>query len=53
VTGKYLIDELIKGRSHQLGEAFTLRTFFDEFIAAGMIPVPLIRWQLTGQRNEP
>ena len=51
VTGKYLIDELIKDRAHQLGDAFTLRRFFDEFNAAGVIPVPLIRWQLTGQRQ--
>ena len=52
VTGKYLIDELIKDRAHQLGEAFTLRRFFDEFNAAGVIPVSLVRWQLTGQRAQ-
>jgi hypothetical protein len=50
VTGKYLIDELFKDRSHQLGDAFTLRGFFDEFNAAGLIPVSQIRWQLTGHR---
>ena len=50
VTGKYLIDELIKDRSHQLGDAFTMRRFFDEFNGAGVIPVSLIRWQMTGQR---
>jgi uncharacterized protein (DUF885 family) len=50
VIGKYLIEELIKDRSHQLGSAFTLRRFFDEFNAAGVIPVPLIRWELTGTR---
>jgi len=48
VTGKSLIDELIKERSHQLGDAFTLRGFFDEFNGAGVIPVSLIQWQLTG-----
>ena len=50
VTGKYLIDELIKDRSQQLGDAFTLRGFFDEFNAAGLIPVSQIRWQLTGRK---
>ena len=50
VTGKYLIDELIKDRAHQVGDSFTLRRFFDEFNAAGVIPVPLIRWELTGRR---
>ena len=49
VTGKYLIDELIKDRSHQLGREFTLRRFFDELNAAGMMPVSLIHWQLTGE----
>ena len=48
VTGKYLIDELIKDRARQLGDAFTLRRFFDEFNAAGVIPVSLIRRQLVG-----
>ncbi|HJR60121.1 MAG TPA: DUF885 family protein [Vicinamibacterales bacterium] len=49
VTGKHLIDELIKDRARQLGDAFTLRRFFDEFNAAGLIPVSLIRLQLTGE----
>ena len=52
VTGKYLVDELIKDRSHQLGDAFTLRGFFDEYIAAGMMPVSLIHWQLTGDASQ-
>ena len=50
VTGKYLIDELIRARAQQLGDNFTLRRFFDEFNAAGVIPVSLIHWQLTGRR---
>jgi len=50
VTGKYLIDELIRERAQQLGDAFTLRRFFDEFNAAGVIPVSLIQRQLTGRR---
>jgi uncharacterized protein (DUF885 family) len=51
VTGKHLLDELIKDRSHQLGDAFTMRRFFDEFNAAGMMPVSLIHWQLTGDAS--
>jgi hypothetical protein len=49
VTGKYLIDELIRERSHQLQDRFSLRGFFDEFNAAGVIPVSLIQQQLTGR----
>ncbi|MGH8315491.1 MAG: DUF885 family protein [Steroidobacterales bacterium] len=52
VTGKYLIDEIIKDRSHQVGKDFTMRRFLDEFNGAGVIPVSLIRWQLTGVRPE-
>jgi len=50
VTGKYLIERTIMERSRQLGDAFSLRRFFDEFNAAGMMPVSLIYWQLTGQQ---
>ena len=50
VTGKSMIDELIKNRAYQLGDAFTMRRFFDELNGAGMMPVSLIRWQLTGEK---
>jgi uncharacterized protein (DUF885 family) len=50
VTGKYLIDELIAARAKQLGDSFSLRRFFDEFNATGVIPVTLIQWELTGER---
>ena len=53
VTGKFLIEDLIRERSHQLGDAFTMKRFFDELNAAGMIPVSLIRWQMTGQAASP
>jgi hypothetical protein len=49
VIGKHLIDDLIKDRANQLGDDFTLRRFFDEFNAAGIIPVSLIRLQLIGK----
>lgn len=50
VTGKYLIDELIRERSGQLGDGFSLRRFFEEFNGAGVIPVSLIHTQLTSTR---
>ena len=53
VTGKHLIEELIKDRANQLGEKFTLRGFFDEFNASGLIPVSLIRRELTGETPNP
>jgi hypothetical protein len=52
VTGKHLLDQLIKDRADQLEGEFTMRRFFDEVNRAGMIPVSLIRWQLTGLDDE-
>lgn len=52
VTGKYLIERLLGERARQLGDAFTLSGFFEEVDAAGVIPVSLIRWQLTGKDDE-
>jgi uncharacterized protein (DUF885 family) len=49
VTGKYLVEELIRERSQQLGEQFSMRRFFDELNAAGVIPMSLIQWQMTGK----
>jgi len=37
-------------RALQMGDKFTIRRFFDEFFDAGVIPVVLARWQLTGVR---
>jgi uncharacterized protein (DUF885 family) len=50
LIGKIQIEQLIGERMRQLGDKFTLKTFMDEFNAAGLIPITLIRWQLTGQR---
>ena len=50
VTGKYLIDELIRERAQQLGDRFTLRRFFDEFNASGLIPVSLIQREMVARR---
>jgi len=52
VTGKHLLDQLIKDRADQLGGGFTMRRFFEEVNGAGMIPVSLIRWQMTGLDDE-
>jgi hypothetical protein len=52
VTGKYLIEGLIKERSRQLGADFSLGRFFEEFDAAGVIPVSLLRWQMTSKADQ-
>jgi hypothetical protein len=48
VTGGRLLEETMAERARQLGDAFTIRRFLDEVNAAGMIPVSLIHWELTG-----
>jgi hypothetical protein len=50
ITGKVLIERVLQERAAQLGPRFTLRGFFEEFNAAGLIPVPMIGWELTGAR---
>lgn len=52
VTGKALLEQLLADRAHQEGENYALKDFFREVDAAGMIPVPMIRWQLTGDSSE-
>lgn len=53
ITGKYLIEKLLAERSKQIGDAdFRLYDFYDEVNKAGVIPVSLIRWQLTGHDDE-
>ncbi|HET6340849.1 MAG TPA: DUF885 family protein [Gemmatimonadota bacterium] len=48
VVGKIEFEELLAERARQLGADFTLRGFMDEVDRAGLIPVSLIRWELTG-----
>jgi len=49
--GKAMIESLLGERARQLGPQFTTQGFMDELNAAGMIPVSMIRWELTGQRE--
>jgi hypothetical protein len=48
VTGGRLMEETMAERARQLGNGFTMKRFFDEVNSAGMIPVSLVYWELTG-----
>lgn len=48
ITGGRLMEETMALRARQLGDAFTMQRFLDEVNGAGMIPVSLIHWELTG-----
>lgn len=52
LIGKMQIEQLLGERAQQLGREFTIKRFMDEFIGAGLIPVSLIRWELTGEADE-
>ncbi len=52
ITGKYLLEDLMRVRAHELGADFSMRGYFDEVNGAGLIPVSMIRWQLTGNDAE-
>ena len=49
IIGKIEIEQLMAERALQLGDDFTLKGFMDEFVSAGVIPVSLVRWELTGR----
>ena len=51
IMGKLEIEKLIAERANQLGDEFTIKRFFDEFLAAGVMPVSLVRWQMTGNKD--
>ena len=52
VVGKVQIDRLLADRAVQMGDSFTLGRFMDEFLGCGMVPVSLIRWEMTGLDDE-
>jgi uncharacterized protein (DUF885 family) len=49
VTGKIQVEQLLAERKQQLGDRFTMKQFMDDFNAAGLVPVSLLRWELTGR----
>ena len=50
--GKAQMEQLLADRQRQLGDTFDLGVFHDAFLAAGPIPISLIRWELTGLDDE-
>mgnify|MGYP000358475298 CR=1 FL=1 len=48
VIGKLSMNQLIAERIRQQKEDFTYKEFFNDFFAAGIIPMSLVEWYLTG-----
>ena len=52
IIGKIEIEKLIAERGLELGDGFTIKGFMDELSAAGVIPVSLVHWELTGDDSQ-
>jgi hypothetical protein len=52
IIGKIQLEKLLSERSLELGDAFELGAFHDEVLSRGMIPLTLIRWEMTGADDE-
>jgi uncharacterized protein (DUF885 family) len=44
--------KLFRERAQELGEEFVLRDFIDEFLESGIVPMSLIRWEMTGNSDD-
>ncbi len=51
-VGMLQMQQLLADRKRQLGGDFVLREFHDTFMAAGRLPISLIRWEMTGLDDE-
>ena len=50
--GMLQMQSMLAERKRQLGDDFILKDFHDEFMAAGRLPISLIRWEMTGLDDE-
>lgn len=51
LIGKIDLDKLIAEYARQREGKFVLKEFMDEFMKVGIIPMPLIHWQMTGDKS--
>ncbi len=52
LLGKTQIEQLVSQRAFQLGDAFDLGEFHNDFLSRGIIPITLIRWEMAGLDDE-
>lgn len=50
--GKVQLEALLAERAMEQGEAFDLKQFHVDFLASGMVPIALIRWEMLGRDEE-
>ncbi len=52
VTGKAYFMKMFRECAQELDQEFVLKDFIDEFLSAGIMPMPLIRWEMTGNSDD-
>ncbi len=52
VTGKYFMEQLVMDMGVKEDNHLSLYHFFDTFYAIGILPLSLVRWQMTGDDGE-
>jgi len=50
--GKHQIEQFMAERIADLGDDYSIKRFMDEMEASGLIPVSLIRWEVTGRDDQ-
>ena len=52
LIGKIQGERILMDRHRELGDRFSMKQFMDAFNAVGLIPISLVRWELTGDGSE-
>lgn len=52
ITGKVMFDRILADQSQAKGPSFQFKSFMDQFFASGIIPISLIRWEMTGKDDD-
>ena len=52
IIGKIQLESLLSEQALELGNGFDLGEFHDDVLSRGMIPLTLIRWEMTGAEDE-
>ncbi len=44
--------KLFREQAQALGDNFVIKDFIDQFLSSGLIPMSLIRWEMTGNSDD-
>lgn len=52
LTGKAYFMKLFREEAQRHGDDFVIKEFIDDFLSSGLIPMSLIRWEMTGNNDD-